>query len=68
MDKSTDGAFISILILTVISAFFTFLFGVIGVLIGGYWQQYNAVQLEQKKTSSNCAGRPIQSFLKVKLL
>jgi hypothetical protein len=51
MDKATDrtSSFIPTLIPTLISASFTFLFGVIGVLIGGYWQQHYALQLEQEK-------------------
>lgn len=34
---------------TLISAFVTFLFGLIGVLVGASWQQHYAIQLEQQK-------------------
>jgi len=39
-----------------ISAFLTFLFGVIGVIIGAIWQQHYAIQLEEQK---NCNCSPL---------
>jgi hypothetical protein len=47
MDKEPSR--ISSLIPTFISALFTFLFGVIGVIIGASWQQPYAIQLEEQK-------------------
>jgi hypothetical protein len=47
--SESTSSLIPSLMPTMISAFVTFLFGVIGVVIGASWQQHYAIQLEEQK-------------------